>query len=697
MRWLKIFSALFVLSLWAGQPALAVPASEWARNDQGALRLLSANETTGQGAAAPHSLRLGLHFDLKPGWKVYWRSPGDAGYPPSIDWTGSDNVASSEIRWPAPERFEILGLQSMGYEGEVVLPVDVRVERPGDPLRLRAKVDYLVCETLCIPHTEELALDLPSGPTMPSVFLHEIDRWAARVPGAPEAAGMELVEASAWGSGDEAHLSVTLAAEPGLSTPDLFVEGPGYMQFGPPRVTLEQGGRRAVLTAAVLPGSHEGRLDGQTLTLTVVDGNRGMEVQATPRAAAPPGTDWAALGGILGLALLGGLILNLMPCVLPVLSLKVLSVIGHGGAERRQIRAGFVASAAGILVSFLVLAAAAVAVKAAGMAVGWGIQFQQPLFLIALVVVVSLFAANLWGLFEVPLPSWLGGLGGSRGNPHSLAGHFATGAFATILATPCTAPFLGTAVGFALSRGSLEIMAVFAALGLGMALPYLAVAAFPGLAQRLPRPGRWMITLRRILGVALAGTALWLLSVLAVQVGMAGAALVAGMMVLALLILGLRRRLPRPARPAAGLAVAGLSLMTFVMPFQAISTTGEERLPSGHWQGFDQAAITRLVGEGGVVFVDVTADWCITCQVNKRVVLDRGDVAQRLAGDEVTAMRADWTRPSDEIAAYLAGFGRYGIPFNVVYGPGAPEGIVLPELLTEAQVLDALERAGTGN
>ncbi|MBF0130046.1 MAG: thioredoxin family protein, partial [Alphaproteobacteria bacterium] len=354
------------------------------------------------------------------------------------------------------------------------------------------------------------------------------------------------------------------------------------------------------------------------------------------RPGTAPVADFAAM---LAVALLGGLVLNLMPCVLPVLSLKVLALIGHGGGESAQVRRSFIASAAGILFSFLVLAAATVAMKAAGSAVGWGIQFQHPLFLIIMVALLTLFAANLWGVFEFSMPHWMMGVGAGHGSPHSLGGHFLTGAFATLLSTPCTAPFLGTAIGFALARGPMEIVSIFTALGLGMASPYLAVAALPSLATRLPRPGRWMLRVKAFMGVLLAGTAVWLLTVLAALTG------------------------------------------------------GGEPQRDGNWIPFDPSVLAREVAGGRNVFVDVTADWCVTCKVNKAAVIDRDEVTRRLREGGWIAMRADWTRPDDGIAAYLASFGRYGVPFNAVYGPGAPRGLALPELLTVDAVLAAMERA----
>jgi suppressor for copper-sensitivity B len=402
------------------------------------------------------------------------------------------------------------------------------------------------------------------------------------------------------------------------------------------------------------------------------------------------------LFAILGLALAGGLILNLMPCVLPVLAVKLLGVVSKGGRSPRDVRLGFLASSAGILFTFLVLGAATVAVKAAGLAVGWGVQFQHPLFLVALAVLCVLFAGNLWDLFEIRLPARVAGKIVARDRDHGFADDFLSGVFATVLATPCSAPFLGTAIGFALAGGPVEILAVFITLGSGVALPYLLVAVFPGLANRLPRPGGWMITVRRVLGFALLGTAPWLVSVLAVQAGNLAALSVGACLGALLILLWAQRRLGGFQRAIARISLTMVGVLAFVPPslFQARGLTDEAPIAHRLWRPFDAAQIPKLVAEGQVVVVEVTADWCITCRVNEKLVLDRAPVVAALAQHNVVAMKADWTRPSEPIASYLAGFGRYGIPFSVVYGPDAPHGIPLPEILTSASVMAALKTAG---
>jgi suppressor for copper-sensitivity B len=662
-------------------------ASQWFETDQGRVRLVAAEPRVGDG----DSIELGLDFRLAPHWKIYWRSPGDAGYPPRLDWAGSRNLAATTMAWPAPQRFSVLGLDTIGYTDAVVFPITARLQQRGKAAHLHLALSYLTCEKICVPYDTVLTLDLPAGPPQAGDIGYAalIARYAARVPGSGSDAGLALAGATVV-PGKRPVLELRVKAEPPLHAPDAFVEGAEGVAFGVPHLAPGDAPGEALLRLPVF-GDRAAveRMAGHQLTVTLVDGERSLEASAVATAA-PPAAGWGPLLAILPLALLGGFILNFMPCVLPVLSIKLLGVIEQGGRSRGAVRLGFLASAAGVIVSFLGLAAILVALQAAGVAIGWGLQFQQPLFLIGMVALLTLFACNLWSFFEVPLPAALGALG-SAGEGRLLLGNFAAGAFATLLATPCSAPFLGTAIGFALASGPLEIFAIFLALGIGLAAPYLLVALLPRLALWLPRPGRWMLTLRRVLGVVLAATALWLVSVLVTQTGLK-AALAAGALVAsaAVALWLLRRPAARRAVPAALLAAA------FVVPL-LLSAPPTAARADAFWRPFDQAQIERLVGQGHVVFVDVTADWCLTCKLNEQFVLGTPAVGARLSAPGVAAMRADWTRPSATISAYLRSFGRYGIPFNAVYGPAAPHGLALSEILTPDQVLAALgEAAGPG-
>ncbi len=697
-----VFAVAIIFSLGATSALAREAASPWTETDFTSLRLIAATNGTGGG----ETVSLGLHFKLRNGWKIYWRSAGDAGYPPSLDWKGSENLKQADMRWPLPHRFSILGLETLGYKDEVVYPITAWAETPGAPMQLRVKVDYLTCSDICVPYEAELTLDLPGGGAEPSPFAHLINRFAVQVPGDGAAHGLTIEKAEALAQAKDTWLRITARATSPFTSPDVFIEGPDVLAFDRPMVRLSEGGRVAVLTSKVW-GAEDlttaGGLVGTPITLTLADGKRAAEKPMTVTAgvgAANTGNSSAySFAVILALAVLGGLILNLMPCVLPVLSIKLLGVVGHGGRDPRDVRLSFVASAAGIIFSFLVLAATLIGLKAAGLSIGWGIQFQQPWFLIAMTVVVTLFACNLWGLFEFRLPHWVSDVGDHAAHSHGLGGHFLTGAFATLLATPCSAPFLGTAVGFALARDPLDIVAVFAALGLGLALPYLLIAALPGLATRLPKPGRWMVVLRRILGFALAATAVWLISVLAAQTGTRAAWAVGALMIGAVAAVWLGARSTHPWR-VGGLAVAVLAAIAFSVPSwlgipadATLRAIDKDPRFAAILNPFDRNAIPGHVAAGHTVLVDVTADWCITCQINKTFVLASDEILTRLGADNIIVMQADWTLPDDAIADYLASFGRYGIPFNAVYGPALPNGLALPELLTKSTVLDSLDQA----
>ncbi len=677
--------ACVFIALLAAAPA-AANESAWVRHPEIALRLISGSAASGEGGA----LRLGLEMRLAPGWKTYWRSPGDAGLPPAIEWTESANLAGAELRFPAPERFTLFGFETFGYGGHVILPIVARAGGPGET-RIRAGVDVLVCEKLCIPYRADLALDLPAGAQAPTAHTHEIAKFESAVPPI-DADGRGVnglaLESAAFRGGDTPALIVRARAEPPFAAPDVFIETADGWSFAKPEIAYLEGGRYATLTLAATPDKSAKPLDGAPATLTLVDGRRSVERAVTLGAAPPAPVFASSLWAMLAIAVLGGLILNLMPCVLPVLAMKVAGLARLAGAPSRALRISFLATSAGIVTSFLLLAAALIGLKLAGEAVGWGLQFQLPWFLAAMALVVTLFAANLWGLLEIPLPRALA----DAADGASASGSFATGVFATLLATPCSAPFVGTAVGFALGRGPVEIAAIFAALGIGLALPYLAIAAIPGVARVLPKPGAWMLKLRAVLGVALAGTALWLIWVLAQQAGQAAATGLA--FVLGALVLGLYAVRDVAKSQARPLLIGACAVFAVVLPLRFAETpavwNAESAIP---WREFDRAAIDQAVREGKTVFVDVTADWCVTCQVNKRLVVSRGEVARRLTSGEVLAFRADWTRPDPRISAYLAEFGRYGIPFNAVYGPGARGGVALPELLTEDAVLGAFARA----
>ncbi|CAL76991.1 putative suppressor for copper-sensitivity B; putative protein-disulfide reductase [Bradyrhizobium sp. ORS 278] len=635
----------------------------------------------------------GLDVRLGAGWHTYWRSAGDAGAPPEFDWAGSANVADVTVEWPAPRRFSEQDIDTFGYDEHVLFPLRVRLQDGAAPAYLKLKAVLFVCSIICTQQETQLEADIPAASHQPNDQAL-IEEWRQSVP--RETAPGLSVTALRIERQPKPQLRLEALATPPLRAPDVFVDGSEAVSGGRAQVSNSSDG--AVTIHVPLQGLDQAAA-GERLRVTLVDGDRAIEATlpvdahtvAATSATIRPHAAAASIWTILGVALLGGFILNFMPCVFPVLSLKLVSLVDHDPARAPSRRPAFLATAAGIIASFVTLALVLSSLKAAGAEVGWGLQFQQPAFLIAMIVVLAAFGANLLGLFEIQLPWWIAGrLGGATGR-NTMAGHAVNGFVMTLLATPCSAPFVGTAVAFALSQAAPQILLVFTALGLGMAAPYLGLAAAPRLAALFPRPGRWMLTLRAVAALAMIATASWLLRVLADISGVAAAAMLAAVLLVPALILTMLRFPLRRTVAGAGVIVAIGLVLTAATAIR--HSDGPGRSDGIAWRPLVPTDIATQVSAGHTVFVDIGASWCVTCKVNEKLVIDSTAVRSRLTS--VVTVRADWTSHDDTIAAYLQSFGRYGLPFNVVFGPGAPAGIVLPELLTPQIVLDAIDTAST--
>lgn len=638
---------------------------------------------------------LGLHVHLGSGWHTYWRSAGDAGAPPEFDWSGSQNVAEATVEWPAPHRYTDAGIDTFGYADEVLFPVKLRLQDPQGSTRVKLKLALYVCSTICT--RNDLSFDAVIAPGATHGDRTDlIDRWRAKVPRerSPDLTISSLrLETTA-----PAQLRIEATSKSPLVAPDVFVDGDNAIVAGPPKITPGvNDGTVITLPIEGVDADHPNK----PLHITLVDGGRSVEavlpLQPSSGATAaqipvPAQQTKPAISSVwamLAVALLGGLILNFMPCVFPVLSLKLFSLLGPSH-DIGVIRARFVASAAGVIASFLLLAAVLAGLKSVGAQIGWGIQFQQPLFLIAMAAILVALGANLLGLYEIQLPWRLSRLFGQSGGGQSTASHFFNGFILTLLATPCSAPFVGTAVGFALSQGTWQIFEIFAALGIGMASPYLMLAAFPHVGRFFPRPGRWMLAIRNVAAVAMIGTALWLLTILA-EISGNRTALVAGAL-LGLIVWAIAVYRQRFAHAVAGALIAGLAGITIFLAGGQPTPASESPGEIVAWQPFAPQSIQAMVQNGHTVFVDVGAAWCVTCKVNEALIINSTPIRKRLAAD-VLPVKGDWTRPDASISAYLQSFGRFGLPFNAVFGPNAPEGIVLPELLTQEAVLSAFDIA----
>jgi suppressor for copper-sensitivity B len=459
-----------------------------------------------KGADNLKTLEAGVDIKLNPGWKAYWRTPGEAGLAPVFNWDGSENFKSAKISWPAPTRFVAFDIDNFGYENEVVFPVEITPQEEGKPVSLQLKLDLLVCKDLCVPESHTLSLRIPAGEAQVSGDQPLLADALKKIP-ATENTNDFMIENVWLDEGDDKkvylHAYGISAAAPGKDA-DLFVESRDFVSIGKPSFTYNASTTELQVQAPVRSSDAMDNLNKKlgkgALTLTYVDNGRIFErhktlggAQKTPAVTTIiRETQEHANLSILLLAFIGGLILNLMPCVLPVLSIKILSVLSHGGKDHRlhrwEIFRSFIAAAAGIIFSFWVMAAALISLKNAGETIGWGIQFQNPAFIIFLVAVLFIFAANMWGLFEIPLPRFIARhLAAKHEHAPTLLGHFLTGAFATLLATPCTAPILGTAISFALARQATDIFIIFTVIGLGLAAPYLLLAMTP----RIFKYWRW--------------------------------------------------------------------------------------------------------------------------------------------------------------------------------------------------------------
>ena len=661
----------------------------------------------------PSANWLGLAVRLGPGWHTYWRSAGDAGAPPEFDWSSSTNIDEPTIEWPAPRRFSDAGIDSFGYADEVVLPIKVRVRDSQKPADVSLKLALYVCSTICT--RNDLSFDARITPGQRSgEQLGLIDRWRTRVP-RPHSPNLAIRSLDLQTANPGA-LRIEATSTSGFAASDVFVDGDDAILAGHPKVAMN-GANEAVITVPI--DGVEKRNADKPLRVTLVAGGNAVEATvpapqapaavrtgAGPANSAIAGTDISKtnLAGaghaekttgilpILAAALIGGFILNFMPCVFPVLSLKMMSLLGQTSRDMGALRIRFIASAAGVITSFVLLATALAALKSAGAQIGWGIQFQQPLFLGGMAAILVALSANLLDLYEIRLPWRLGNLLGRSGGGQSVASYFFNGFIMTLLATPCSAPFVGTAVGFALSQGTWQILAIFAALGVGMASPYLALALVPQVARLFPRPGRWMQTLRQLAALAMAGAAIWLLWILS-EISGSQTAVIAGT-ALGLMVWAVALYQRRHAHAIAGVVMASLAATAILIAGERTVPTASKAADGVPWQTFAPPDVATLVRSGHTVFVDIGAAWCVTCKVNERLIINSSTIRQRLLAD-VVPLQGDWTKPDPTIAAYLKSFGRFGLPFNAVFGPGAPDGIVLPELLTQQAVLAAFDAAST--
>ncbi|MCB0404275.1 MAG: thioredoxin family protein [Bdellovibrionales bacterium] len=625
-----------------------------------------------QGYVPGEPLGLGIRYKTDPHWHIYWSNPGDSGEPVRIDWKAPQGTTFGPIQWPQPRRIAAGALTNYGYEGETLLASEMQADAgTRGPMAIQATTKWLICNEGCIPGEATLSLSLPQAKSVkPSKWAKLFDKSAKQVPTPWESQSLRVTI-------EERKVRIDFNSE--IPPTDFFPTAEGIFPNTPTPTIQSSGNSHRIILNLKPNASTPKKLEG---VMSLADGS----AKTVSHSVSAPRSETSMLSMLL-FALLGGFLLNLMPCVFPVLSIKVLGFFEQSRADKTHATAHSISYLFGILVSFWLLVAGLLIVRAGGTHIGWGFQLQSPIFLAVLSFIFVAVGMNLLGAFE--FGGNFMGIGHGLSQKSGVAGSFFTGVLATLVATPCTAPFMGVAIGFALSQPGWVTFLVFTAIGVGMASPYVLLAAFPKLIAYLPKPGAWMETFRQFLAFPIFLTVLWILSVIGEQTD--------------------------PHR----LFVLRISLLVFAMGLWAYGKTGwrkwqavfsivfvlaglgvglrdlkpapKVQITEGEWQTFSEERLTELRAANVPIFIDFTASWCITCQVNKQAVLDTQPILDKFKEKGVALLLADWTNQDEAISKRLESFGRNGVPLYVFYsGKEGAEPVLLPQILTKETVLQAL-------
>jgi len=613
--------------------------SEWSDNNEAKVRIISPNSHNNNEAL----ITLGLEYKLLEGWKTYWKSPGDGGFPQELEINQSKNVNDVKILWPIPKEFEILGFISIGYENEVIFPIKVFINDIKKETFLSLKLNYLFCREVCIPGNADLQLTIPPGKGETTKHFYSIEKSLSLVPEKNSTlSNIENFSVTAHKNNDSVILKVLASNKERFSTTKFFIDTNLGLPIVKPKIIYSSDKKK--IEASFLFNEKNFPKDHFDINVILKDNNSSFEFseKVNIKQSSKKDNDFKFISiiYILIISLIGGLILNVMPCVLPVLSLKILSMLKNSN-ENNSVRNSFLLTSSGIISSFAILAIILIILKEIGLSVGWGIQFQQPIFLIFISIILFLFSLNMFGFYEFRIPAFINSKITKRINKESKYLDFFNGFFATLLATPCSAPFVGTAITVAFTQSAILMLSIFIFMGIGMASPYILISFFPQLINVLPKPGKWMIHIKYFLGLLLFGTFIWIIMIL-------------------------------------------LNHFDFKADFSIQDKNND-------WENISDVNIEKLVESGNNVFVDITADWCATCQFNKINVLNSKEIKNFFEENKVIKVRGDWTKSNKLIENFLISNNKYGIPFNIIYSPDHQDGIIFSEILNKKEILNSLK------
>jgi len=629
---------------------------------------------------------------LKKGWKTYWKSPGAGGFPQEIDFSNSKNINNIEVFWPTPEQFEILGLKSLGYSENVVFPLKIEIADKSKPIELNARVHFLVCKEICVPGDANLNLVVPNLTNAETtehanliekfVSLSPLDKVLRK--------GFEIQSAQLVQSDQDTLLKINFIQQEKFQNPKIFVSGDQGLPVVKANINLNSQGNEIKAeffyrNTIIDPAKTRFLVHFSDFPFVV-------EKSISPEVSKHLINIFSGhnLLNIVLLSILGGLILNAMPCVLPVLSLKILSAMKYSGQELPAVRKGFIYTSLGIVFSYVFLSLTLLAIRYAGYQIGWGIQFQQPYFLMFISLILLMFSINMLGYYEISLPFISGKISRIIPRNDNFFSDFFIGFFATLMATPCSAPFVGTAIAFAFTQSNLTMISIFAFMGFGMALPYICIALFPAAVRIMPTSGSWMLWVKRTMAILLIATLLWIGSLLSNHFNEVFIILSSLLAIFIFIIFVLNfRKIINKRKLYIGVVVP---LLTFFLLPLIGNFKSKLELIDDKWIKYSREDFDEILNKNDLVFVDVTADWCVTCQFNKQNVIYSDEIQKLFLDNEVLMVQADWTLPDDDVRDFLNENNKFGIPFNIFYGEKRPEGLVLPELLTKSSIRETLNK-----
>ena len=651
--------------------------SDWSVSETSKLRLISPytqNNTK--------ELLVGLEYEMEPGWKTYWKSPGDGGFAQTISWDNSSNVKNVNILWPTPVEFEILGLTSLGYQNNVIFPLEVEIEDEFQNTSLNLHVSFLICKDICIPGDARIFLDIPSGEKKLTDNYFNIERALSFLPEKDfNSSYLKKINANVFKNINYSTIEVQFESDKVFVNPNIYLHTP----FGLPVVknSITYSDVNKFITAEFKFDNDLISEEKFPLEIIIKDKNHNfqklLDIQIGKNSLNSNVNNTYIY--YLLISLLAGLILNIMPCVFPILSIKLMSIFN---TDQHNARVSFLTTAFGIISSFVLLGFIFLLLQYLQVSISWGMQFQQPYFLVVITLIMFLFMMNMFGQFEITLPNKLSNIGFFGASNNKYLKDFFNGFFATLMATPCSAPFVGTAITAAFTQSYITSISIFFFMGLGMSLPYLLIASFPKLINFIPKPGKWMIYVKYFLGLLLLATVIWLSNILLNFFNY-------NFIILCLilfLVLSYRQKIPYLKNTITFIVLLTIFSSSSLKIFQQNSIFQYDK----DWLNFFEVDINQAVQNDQIVFLDITADWCATCQFNKVNVLNSDSVKSLFKDNNMSLIRADWTRPNKKINIFLEKYDRFGIPFNAIFSKNFPNGILLSELLSEKEIVKALNR-----